>query len=280
MSTDRRFAWVGFALGTTVSIAANILHAAHGDKAGADELIGAAFWPIALMLSVEILTRRDSSRDPWWKSLGLAAGLVVVAGVAAFLSYMHMAALLASWGEGPGSAHLGPLAVDGLMLVSGLALLPVRQPAGNGDRPHVFTWPEPIGPVLSPQMILSRLEADMDDLAGTAYAGPVAPAPVYADNQAHTPLGDAALASILERIPTATAAPLNGHSQPVKASTTSSRPRRTAAKPADGKSQVRAWFDAEVAAGRTPTGPEIAEKAGRDRRTGTRWLADFTAAGA
>jgi hypothetical protein len=54
----------------------------------------------------------------------------MVATLAGVLSYRHMAGLLASWGEDTLSAYLGPLAVDGLMILAAAALLidsrPVR----------------------------------------------------------------------------------------------------------------------------------------------------------
>jgi hypothetical protein len=114
-------AWVAFVSGIAASVAANMLHAAGGGASSA-ELIGAAFWPLALLLSTELLTRVPWPRG-WWWGFGRFVGVGLVAGVAAILSYRHMAGLLTSWGEDPLNAHLGPLAVDGLMLVAATALL-------------------------------------------------------------------------------------------------------------------------------------------------------------
>jgi hypothetical protein len=79
--------------------------------------IAAAFWPLALFLAVEVLTRVQWSAG-WSYALARYVGVSTVAAVAAVMSYRHMAALLARYG-----AHLGPLGVDGLMVVSGWALL-------------------------------------------------------------------------------------------------------------------------------------------------------------
>jgi hypothetical protein len=132
-------AWVSFVVGGLVSVAANVAHTLYptaaqladwtaSGRAAADwtppagAMVFAAFWPIALILAVEVITRAQ-----WRKGLlfGLAryGGTILVASVAAVMSYRHMAGLLAIWGEDVWGAHLGPLAVDGLMVVSAAALL-------------------------------------------------------------------------------------------------------------------------------------------------------------
>jgi hypothetical protein len=127
----RAVAWVAFAAGIIASVAANVLHAADGGAA-IPELVGAAFWPVALLLSVELLTRVAWPRGFWW-GFGRYVGVGLVGLVAAVLSYRHMAGLLQMWGEDRLNAHLGPLAVDGLMLVAATALLAIThsQKAAN-----------------------------------------------------------------------------------------------------------------------------------------------------
>lgn len=146
--SGRAIAWLSFLLGIGVSIAGNIGHAASdGMKPG--EWAGAAFWPLALMLTIEILTRVRWQPEKRW-IIARIAGLLAVAVVAAVLSYRHLAGLMTYWGEDWANAHLGPLAVDGLMLVAATALLSISKeraaPAELTDRKHVFTWPKPIGP--------------------------------------------------------------------------------------------------------------------------------------
>lgn len=118
-------AWTGFVVGIAASIAANVLHAMEGAWTY-PELVGAAFWPTALLISVEVLTRVAWPRG-WQWILARFAGVVVVAFVAAALSYLHMRSLLISWGEGTFQATIGPAAVDGLMLISATALLAVSR---------------------------------------------------------------------------------------------------------------------------------------------------------
>ena len=65
VSRGRRWAYLGAALGGTVSIAANIAHSyvpptgatAEDWSPRAGAVVGAVFWPVALFVATEILTR-------------------------------------------------------------------------------------------------------------------------------------------------------------------------------------------------------------------------------
>ncbi len=92
----RLVAWTGFLFGSITSIAANVLHAwlpaAHqppGWTPGLAPQIGAAVWPIGLMIAVEALTR---IRWPARPRLGLAryGGAGTVALGSATISYGHL----------------------------------------------------------------------------------------------------------------------------------------------------------------------------------------------
>lgn len=142
--SGRVIAWLSFLLGIGVSIAGNIGHAASdGMKPG--EWAGAAFWPLALMLTIEILTRVRWQPERRW-TIARFAALILVAAVAAVLSYRHLAGLMTYWGEDWANAHLGPLAVDGLMLIAATALLsiskerpqPVENPVDNGQDAEIL----------------------------------------------------------------------------------------------------------------------------------------------
>lgn len=122
-------AWCALGLGVVASIAANVGHTVYVVMPGsvsAAAVAGAAFWPVSLAIAVEVMARVS-----WPSGVGYAvarfAGVGAVAAVAAVISYRHMAGLLAYWGEDSLSAHLGPLGVDGLILVGGFALLAVGQ---------------------------------------------------------------------------------------------------------------------------------------------------------
>jgi hypothetical protein len=122
-------AWLALILGIGASVGANILHTVTviGSGGGSvPQVIGAAFWPVALVVAIEVM-----ARVRWPQSVGYAlvrfAGVGAVAIVAAVVSYRHMSGLLAYWGEDALSAHLGPIAVDGLVTVGALALLAIHK---------------------------------------------------------------------------------------------------------------------------------------------------------
>jgi hypothetical protein len=125
----RLVAWTGFLFGSIMSIAANVLHAwlpaAHqppGWTPGLAPQVGAAVWPIGLMLAVEALSR---IRWPGGLGWGLArfGGAGTVALGSAVISYGHLRDVLAAWHYNPLAAAVGPLVLDGLMVVCGFALL-------------------------------------------------------------------------------------------------------------------------------------------------------------
>lgn len=123
----RLVVWAGFLLGIAASIAANVAHA----QPEVGPRLAGAFVPVALLLAVEAMSR------PKWRRSGKRWGLVryggtgLVAAVAAVMSYRHMVGLLERYGEDPLNAHLGPLAVDGLMVVCGFALLAINDKEGQ-----------------------------------------------------------------------------------------------------------------------------------------------------
>ncbi|MEV5819917.1 DUF2637 domain-containing protein [Micromonospora haikouensis] len=133
----RGWAYVGVILGGVVSIAANVAHTylpkpPDGTPLGWAPDPGwspsplavalSVFWPVALFVAVEILTR-----IPWGEGfssvVARVAGVLPVAVVAAVVSYRHLSGLLEHFGEDPLTIAIGPLAVDGLMVMASAALL-------------------------------------------------------------------------------------------------------------------------------------------------------------
>lgn len=134
----RLVAWAGFLFGTVISVAANVMHAwlppknAPADWApGLGPQVGAAVWPIALVISVEVLSR-VRWRPGWAWQLARYGGAGVVAVGAAVISYGHLHGVLAAWNYGPTGAAVGPLVIDGLMTISGFALLALSSGTGSG----------------------------------------------------------------------------------------------------------------------------------------------------
>src|SRR3954470_21357910 len=153
--TGRHWAYVGACLGGTVSIAANIAHSyvpPTGVTAGSwspssGAVIGAVFWPVALFVATEILTRVAwPTGRVWW--LVRWTGLLPVALVAALVSYRHLSGLLAFYGEEPIVCVLGPLAVDGLMVMATGAILATGHT--QHTTPEILSVPAVPDPVRTP----------------------------------------------------------------------------------------------------------------------------------
>jgi hypothetical protein len=96
----------------------------------------AAWPPVALLVTVELIARIPIRRRIGW--LRLVATLVIAA-VAAWVSYWHMAGVVDRYGERGLVPYLLPLSVDGLIVVMSISLVEL---AGK-IRAVVSTPPEP-----------------------------------------------------------------------------------------------------------------------------------------
>ena len=116
----RRVRWAVRAtlvLGVAASVVANVLHALDNPISQAI----AAWPPLALLLTVELISRVPVHR----KSLAFCRLLAtaIIAGIAAWVSYWHMAGVAARYGETGASPYLLPLSVDGLIVVASICLV-------------------------------------------------------------------------------------------------------------------------------------------------------------
>ncbi|HEX2772332.1 MAG TPA: DUF2637 domain-containing protein [Micromonosporaceae bacterium] len=116
----RRVRWAVRAtltLGVAASVVANILHAQDNPISQAI----AAWPPLALLLTVELISRVPVHR----RSLAVArlGATATIAGIAAWVSYWHMAGVAARYGETGASPYLLPLSVDGLIVVASICLV-------------------------------------------------------------------------------------------------------------------------------------------------------------
>jgi Protein of unknown function (DUF2637) len=116
----RRIRWAvraALTLGVAASVAANVLHALPNPISQAI----AAWPPLALLLTVEL-----TSRIPMYRR-SLAGcrvfATIAIAGIAAWVSYWHMASVAARYGETHTSAYLLPISVDGLIVVASVSLV-------------------------------------------------------------------------------------------------------------------------------------------------------------
>jgi hypothetical protein len=149
--TGRSWAYLGALVGAGVSVAANVAHsyvppagAASGWSPHTGAVVGAVFWPVALLVAIEVLARVAWPAGGRWLIVRFG-GLGPVATVAAVVSYRHLSGLLSFYGEDAITATVGPLAVDGLMVMATGALLATRpggvdaRPAPTGKRTTVAT---------------------------------------------------------------------------------------------------------------------------------------------
>lgn len=117
-------------LGVAASIAGNVLHAR-------DDLISqviSAWSPLALLLTVELISRVPVHR----RTLAVArwAATAVIASIAAWVSYWHMAAVASRYGETGGAQYLLPLSVDGLVVVASICLVELGGRIAAGRPAH------------------------------------------------------------------------------------------------------------------------------------------------
>jgi hypothetical protein len=75
------------------------------------------------MLTVELISRVPTHR-PVLTVVRMAA-TTVIAGIAAWVSYWHMASVAARFGETGTSAYLLPISVDGLVVVASVCLVEI-----------------------------------------------------------------------------------------------------------------------------------------------------------
>ncbi|MFY1689072.1 DUF2637 domain-containing protein [Plantactinospora sp. WMMB782] len=156
------------ALGVAASIAGNVLHA----RESLISQIISAWSPLALLLTVELISRVPVHR----RALAFArwAATAVIAGIAAWVSYWHMAAVAAHYGETGAAPYLLPLSVDGLIVVASICLVELggRIAAAIGaTTPAPATVPPPAPPA-------DPVTTDAGD--GTDQAGSVTTAQVTA----------------------------------------------------------------------------------------------------
>ncbi len=169
----RSWAITGFLLGSLVSIGGNVQAVwlpADDPNTPADwaptipSQVGAIVWPLALMVSVEVLSRIAWPDGMGWRAVRLL-GIGAVAGGSAVISYGHIYAVLRAWGYGPLGAGVGPLVVDGLMLISGFALVSI----GRSSRAAAVVVPQEV-PTPPSRTSNKQPTASLDDVLSTMPA--------------------------------------------------------------------------------------------------------------
>jgi hypothetical protein len=146
----RRLQWavrLTLALGVAASVTANILHARPNPISQAI----AAWPPLALLITVELVSRIPIYR----KGLGVVRVIATsgIAAIAAWVSYHHMAAVVARYGEEGTVPYLLPLSVDGLIIVASVSLVELagrRREALPDPAPDPVSVEAPAAPVRHP----------------------------------------------------------------------------------------------------------------------------------
>ena len=129
----RRVRWAVRAtlfLGVAASVVANVLHALDNPISQAI----AAWPPLALLLTVELISRVPVHRR--WLAATRLLATATIAGIAAWVSYWHMAGVAARYGETGASPYLLPLSVDGLIVVASICLVELGGRISSLEQDH------------------------------------------------------------------------------------------------------------------------------------------------
>jgi hypothetical protein len=103
--------------GLAASIAANVLHA----RPELTSQLISAWPPLSLLLTVELVSRVPVHR--WWRTIIRVLATTGVAGIAAWVSYGHMAEVARRFGETGQIPYLLPVSVDGLIIVASVCMV-------------------------------------------------------------------------------------------------------------------------------------------------------------
>src|SRR3954468_5040166 len=143
----RRVRWAVRAtlvLGVAASVVANVLHALDNPISQAI----AAWPPLALLLTVELISRVPVHRR--WLAAARLLATATIAGIAAWVSYWHMAGVAARYGETGASPYLLPLSVDGLIGVASICLVELGGRISTTENENEAAAPAPAIPRLVP----------------------------------------------------------------------------------------------------------------------------------
>ncbi|MGC9667437.1 DUF2637 domain-containing protein [Planosporangium sp. 12N6] len=161
----RRLQWVvrlTLALGVSASVTANVLHAQDNPISQAI----AAWPPLALLITVELVSRIPI----YHKGLGALriTATTAIAGIAAYVSYLHMVGVVAHYGEIGAVPYLLPLSVDGLIVVASVSLVELSGRRRNSASAEVAAPVVPVPVAVDPTV---------SAVATVTATAPTAPAP-------------------------------------------------------------------------------------------------------
>jgi uncharacterized membrane protein len=215
-------------------------------------------------------------------------GTAVIAAGAFWLSFYALADLAGRSGVPPEQAWVWPLIVDGVIVVSTVAVFALR---GHARSLTAYPWALLLGGVVvsvgANAVHAALTETDVPDVVAIAVASVPPIALVAATHLSallldRTNPGAGTLVFPWARRRSAQPAPVPAESAP--AAQTKTRTRKAAKPRAAGEGAtaldaeaMRAWYVEQLSAGATPTGSSFAERFGVSEATGRRRLSELRA---
>jgi hypothetical protein len=178
LSAGKFWAQLGQVIGASLSVAANVAHSFVPPAGAADNwtpqigsVISSFFWPVLLFIVIEAFVHVVWPTGLAWKLIRYG-GMLPVATISAIVSYRHMSSLLTTYGEDKLVSTLGPLAIDGAMVVFTAALLAI----GKNTRPALLNATVPATEPAQPTYPTPAPATEPAYPATPAPAQPVTPA--------------------------------------------------------------------------------------------------------
>jgi Protein of unknown function (DUF2637) len=204
-----------------------------------------------------------------WTYRVSAAGVLVLAAAAFTLSYDALHQLALDSRVRPGLAWLWPVVIDGTIVVALLTVLAAKRAAARTGYPWALA-----GVFSAASVAFNIAHAPDRPVARLVFAM----APIALVLTTHLLMQQA---DWRRQTPDRSAAPQAGP-EPAHPHTPTDHPAHQPAvadqgAPAGARARVRAAYQAQLAAGQTPTGAGLARAAGVSERYGQRLLAEFTA---
>jgi hypothetical protein len=210
-----------------------------------------------------------------WTYRTSAAGVLVLAGAAFTLSYDALHQLALDSRVRPGLAWMWPVVIDGTIVVALLTVLAAKRAAANAGYPWALA-----GLFSLASVAFNVAHAPDRPVARLVFAM----APVALVLTTHLLMQQASWRRPPPGHPTAAgpmaaheAGPDPAHPHPPGADPAPEPAWAGRGAPVGARARVRAAYQAQLAAGKTPTGAGLARAAGVSERYGQRLLAEFTA---
>jgi hypothetical protein len=208
-----------------------------------------------------------------WTYRGSAAGVIVLAAAAFTLSYDALHQLALDSRVRPALAWLWPVVIDGTIVVALLTVLAANRAAARAGYPWTLA-----GLFSAASVAFNIAHAPDRPVAQLVFAM----APVALVLTTHLLMQQVGWRRSTPGRPTAPMAEHQAGSEPAQPHQPSDQPALEPGSsdrgaPAGARARVRAAYEAQLAAGQTPTGAGLARAAGVSERYGQRLLAEFTA---